>query len=156
MNQNKSQIIIQAFNQSYKFTLENLTDHDPTFFKPLIDLLGADEVIKKYYNGDFVEVYGLGGYSSNFDVLQMIKYNMVTDDKIMKQADYTSEKDAKFIINNVGFIHFVYSNEKMTQEKNILYHANIIKQNWLKCYWSPHTRIGKKHINKMYDENFEE
>ena len=33
---------------------------------------------------------------------------------------------------------------------------NIIKKHWLKCYYSPHTRIGKKHINKLYDENFEE
>ena len=79
-----------------------------------------------------------------------------SQNKIMKQSDYKTEQDAKFIINNVGFVNFVYTSEKMTQEKNILYHANIIKQNWLKCYYSPYTRIGKKHINKMYDENFKE
>ena len=34
--------------------------------------------------------------------------------------------------------------------------ATIIQKAFLKCKYSPYTKIGQKYINKLYDENFEE
>ena len=79
-------------------------------------------------------------------------YNNDNNRSYDNQGDFDLMRYEASLIHNKNIIVKAFRKYiKIRKEK-----ASIIENAYLKCKYSPYTKIGQKYINKLYDENFEE
>ena len=77
-------------------------------------------------------------------------YNYVLND-FGWNGVYNDNYEASLIHHKNIIVNAMRKYIKKRKEK-----ATIIQKAFLKCKYSPYTKIGQKYINKLYDQNFEE
>ena len=156
-------------NKLFDFTDLTLTDDDKAEFNILPDItqcvvdskLGTyrgypeqckymDSILDDIMDGD--ELCRYEDYiNGHYDEECCWDWGMFEDDSEGWAARYQEWGEAQDQLYKTGDYK-----EKLMKEiryRRIQNAANVIGEAWLRAKWSPRTKIGRKHINDLYDDN---